>query len=511
VIDGGQVCFIDKKKMVEKIMAKGDACLDSYIYGVANGFDNSLTRSEFDLKTFLTDNEINDVVSSKCKLVGKTDAKLPIKGVIKSPLGEPYFPGSSIKGALKTVLMYNWLKTNGNADKMIEEVINGKDVEDENGEMNHITVDFTWLEKEFECSVNNNDELIRSNTIQQVTDSTKLASKGDNIVVDCERNSMPIRFECIAADKTVDFYLSLENYCWTDLAKQANQYASDCLKRELNIVGKDAEKIYKQTINRIQRMIENEQSDDVAYLRLGFGKGYFLNSLGIAVFEYVSQNGKEELYKKFEDFINEEFAKEDKKTGEKKRIDLKKFPTTRLFIEQTQEPMGWVKIISEEQQKKNDAYSSLVNAAQNLLSESKFDEAKAEIDKAIQIFPNGQKHVDLLDKIEKKLSLIKENEDKDAELKANAERAVAERLVANQVPLAEKIRTATKIPTMVGNVQTWMKLNAREILSDEEVLVIKNKTLEIFNSLKNAEKKKFSIKPLFELISEETVNEWFNN
>jgi CRISPR-associated protein Csm5 len=182
VIDGGEVCFIDKKKMQDKILQKGETCFDKYVQGVAMGMDNN--RSVFDLKSFLTGNkivsDIQEVISYRCPFVGKIDSKLPIKGIIKSPLQEPYFPGSSIKGAFKTVLMYNWLKNSKNADEVIERVINGGN--------------FDFLEKLFEYKEDETTHnTIRKNTIQQVTDSSRI-SKENIIVVDCFRK-MPIRFE----------------------------------------------------------------------------------------------------------------------------------------------------------------------------------------------------------------------------------------------------------------------------------------------------------------------------
>lgn len=332
VIDKGKVCLIDKKRMIDRIMAKGDSYLEDYIYGVANGIDKSRTMSIFDLKSYLINNkivkEIDDVVFSKCLIIGNQSKKLTIKGLIKSPLGEPYFPGSSIKGALKTVLMYNWLKTNKDGGRTVEEVL-------ENG-------NFDPLEKEFEFKEDEiTHDVKRKNTILQITDSNCL-DKDSTIVVDCYRK-MPIRFECIAKNKISEFELVLEKYKWEDLAKQANQYAEDVLDREFALVDENDElnKYYNFLVDIEDKIIE--ANENTAILRIGFGKGYYMNSLGIAIYDYVSQEGKEDLYDKFEGFINKEFAKTDK-YGNKQEIMLDEFPKTRLFVTGTQEPLGWVKV-----------------------------------------------------------------------------------------------------------------------------------------------------------------------
>ncbi|MDR1975199.1 MAG: type III-A CRISPR-associated RAMP protein Csm5 [Bacteroidales bacterium] len=330
VIDNNQICFIDKKKMQDKIFAKGDQYLEKYIYGVANGIDNN--RSNFDLKNFLLThkivNNIDEVIYSRCPFItDKPEIKLPIKGIIKSPLQEPYFPGSSLKGALKTILMYNWLKTDKNSAAMIENVINDKN--------------FDSLEKKFECFVNEEGKLVRPNTIQQVTDS-KMLSKDSNIIVDCFRE-MQIRFECINKSKTVEFELTLENYKWEDLAKQANSYAIDCLNREFELIDKNEKtNYYHDHLADIEDDIMAAK-ENTAYIRIGFGKGYYLNSLGIAVYDYVSQNGKEDLYDKFERFLKQKFKPELKQKF-KSELLLKEFPRTRLYVSKNQEPLGWIKI-----------------------------------------------------------------------------------------------------------------------------------------------------------------------
>ena len=340
IIDKGQVCFIDKGRMVQRIMQKGDSYLDRYVYGIANGMDNN--RSKFDLNSFLLNNQIvqsiDEITFSKCKAEIFSIQTLPIKGIIKSPLSEPYFPGSSIKGALKTVLMYNWLKTNKNADQVIEEVIKGKEIE-KNGVKKWVGTSFDSLEKKFECYVNDKNEIVRPKTIQQVTDS-KMMPQQSNVVVDTLRAGIPLRFECIAKNQSTEFELTLENYKWEDLAAQANDYATSVLDREFKLVQENEKLIdYYNHLSDVEEMIIKAKNG-IAYLRIGFGKGYYLNSLGIAIYDYVIQKGKEKLYDKFEFFIKKEVAKK----GKQDDFSLEEFPRTRLMVKKTQEPLGWIKI-----------------------------------------------------------------------------------------------------------------------------------------------------------------------
>jgi CRISPR-associated protein Csm5 len=339
IVDNDTICFINKRKLQE-IIAKNDRWLDLYVAGIViagNRSGQTGNRNEFDLKNFLLHNRIvrnlDDVISSKRSAdnIVKAD-KLPIKAIVKSPLQEPYFPGSSIKGALKTVLMYNWLKTDKKADMKIEEAINGRFENGKNKEVN-----FDWLEKEFEYRENERF----SSAIQQVTDS-KMLNRDSNIVVDCRRK-VKLRLECIRKNVSTEFELVLEGYRWKDLAKQANDYASDCLDRERDLIEADKKLIhYYNRLVDIQDLINDESdknnSGNVAYFRVGFGKGYYLNSLGIAIYDYVQ--GKDNLYRNFESFLKDQFAKRDVEND----FSLEEFPRTRLMVNKTQEPLGWIKI-----------------------------------------------------------------------------------------------------------------------------------------------------------------------
>ncbi len=335
VVENGKIHFIDTKKSIDKIMAKDEKYLEDYISGVANGMDNN--RSTFDLKNFLLGKKIlqniDEVSSINCSFVGDSKSKYPIKSMMQSPLGEPYFPGSTIKGALKTVLMYNWLKNNKQGNKLIEEILTKKDNRGR-------PLNFDSLEKQFETFVDRENRLVRKNTIQQITDSTFL-TQDSKIVVDCYRK-MPIRLECIPKGETAEFELVLDNYKWEELANQINEYVEDSIEREFEIVDEQENLTdYYNFLVDIEEKITNAESN-VAYLRLGFGKGYYLNSLGIAVYDYVMKDGNEGLRDKYEKFINSNFARKDK-FGIVQDIELEEFPKTRLYVTNTQEPLGWVK------------------------------------------------------------------------------------------------------------------------------------------------------------------------
>ena len=77
VIDKGEVCIIDKTRLVENIMAKDDKLLDDFVSGIANGIDQSKTKSSFELIKFLKENDIvnnlDDIISSRSILIGDSN------------------------------------------------------------------------------------------------------------------------------------------------------------------------------------------------------------------------------------------------------------------------------------------------------------------------------------------------------------------------------------------------------------------------------------------------------
>src|SRR5699024_7998560 len=111
-ISENKVHYIEERKLGD-LLAKRESLMDEYIEGVANMEGN---RSRFDIKNFIRDSlSINpkEVVKKSLDFNGNALAKLPINSFIKMPNGQPYIPGSSIKGALKTALVYTDLeKTN---------------------------------------------------------------------------------------------------------------------------------------------------------------------------------------------------------------------------------------------------------------------------------------------------------------------------------------------------------------------------------------------------------------
>lgn len=172
------------------------------------------------------------------------------------------------------------------------------------------------------------------------------------------------------------------------------------------------------------------------------------------------------------------------------------------LIKREKEEAERIRIEMEEKQQK---YLQLISDAEKLYSEAKYEEALLSATKAAELMPNGWKHDYWLSQTQCQVSILKANQ----EAEEKAQKDAKERQIANSVPLSEKIANASKIPTLCGNVKTWLKYNS---FSDSDLDAFKNKILSIYSSMKYKEQKDFQNfskwKEIVALIGEETAKQW---
>ncbi|MDR2292870.1 MAG: type III-A CRISPR-associated RAMP protein Csm5 [Prevotellaceae bacterium] len=334
VIDNERFYLLDRSKITQKV-AENDNWLEQYVNGIASKMNNN--RSEFDLKLFLTGvlrENIDNMSVFHCPLASNNvNGKLPVKALLRTPLYEAYIPGSSLKGAFKTVLIYDKLK-----DADIKSVLQYCALSDRNKRDIEIN---RWLKKQEQQLEGQTQQ---SKIIQQVTDSAPIP-KENSIVVDCWRNNMPLRFDCISEGATSQFELTLSNYTWQKLAKDINRFSYNTLTREYNsLEDDDKNKNYRNELDRILDLCD-ESPANVACLRVGFGKGYFANSTGDALFAYIENLEDEQTKKRMEDIFQTYLQSIFKKGNQIiQDFDMYKFPRTHLRISKQQKPLGWIKI-----------------------------------------------------------------------------------------------------------------------------------------------------------------------
>ena len=330
IIDKGYVYVVDKITLQDKI-AQNDAWMETYIEGISCGMENN--RSRFNLKDFIEntlrmDIENISIVKYELKTAGQQQ-KLPVKCMLKTPFGEAFIPGSSLKGAIKTAIMYDWINDINEQPKDGDPCIQwAKDLL----RINPVRNDRKRTLEELLDSLN--QDSIRKSEIEvfRITDS-KPINKGRGIVIDCKRD-VPLRIECISSGSEALCEIET-NLDWHKLTRMINIYSYNMLCHNEHILQGD-DRAYKEKLESLEGELDvltDDLNSEIAYLRLGFGKGFYFNSIALALYDWVEEDeGKKEKLKKI---LSTEYRK-------LSNLDL--FPTTYLKTDVTHEPLGWIKI-----------------------------------------------------------------------------------------------------------------------------------------------------------------------
>ena len=163
---------------------------------------------------------------------------------------------------------------------------------------------------------------------------------------------------------------------------------------------------------------------------------------------------------------------------------------------------------AKEREENLQKYKSLIEQIIKLNESEKLDEAKALCDEAASLCPDLTEHIMYRDVLAGKIR-IREME------KAAAQKLVEEqqeRAAKNAVPLKDKISNATRIGTLCGNVETWLKYGNK--FSEDDKAAFFDKLKEISQTLKSKDLKAFkdfkSWKKTVDLFGEDVAKEWFD-
>lgn len=142
----------------------------------------------------------------------------------------------------------------------------------------------------------------------------------------------------------------------------------------------------------------------------------------------------------------------------------------------------------EELQRKHSLYNELILQATDLFNKEDYDAAFSCVKNAETNLPDEVSHVELKRNIESAL-VIRNLENEALKAKQAIEQS---RIESNRVPLSEKIERLDKLPTIFGNVKTWMKLNGIEKLEKSDVEVLANKIVDVYTKMRPNDQKSWS-------------------
>ena len=166
--------------------------------------------------------------------------------------------------------------------------------------------------------------------------------------------------------------------------------------------------------------------------------------------------------------------------------------------------------IAREQAEKEEEFARFYKLAEDACSSEQWTEVLQYVEKAERIFPDRLSRFDSLKSIANEYIKLQEQQKVIDEAKREEEE---EREIANSVPLAEKIAGASKIPTLCGSVKQWMKYNKLEELTEDDKVVLKSKLLDLGKSQKEKEVKKqmnSAIKDLTLILGQDLAQQWFD-
>ncbi len=342
-----QVHYINHEAVKNRLAAKPEL-IDDYVNGITGGMDNN--RSHFKIKNFIEQRlGLAPQAYIRKSVSGNVKGAKELYTIIKNAGIHPYFPGSSIKGAIKTPLLYNWLigdhDPKGKESWLSRYLRSIKERSD--------TVE---LEKEL------SDEMEKFQPA--ISDSSLLPVDGVKIITISRlhlkegKTTIPQTWETISPKQKASFSLTVKpkedsaDLSWNTIGKSINRFSRHSNERELELLESMGDKINDNQYNKLFDFYEDmnakiEQAEaegnKVAYLKLGSSKGYFFNSVGLAVYDadqgdkklflsFLKQNGFGKIYNK------------ERKRMEPYKLNPEEFPLTRNIDVATYCPIGWVKI-----------------------------------------------------------------------------------------------------------------------------------------------------------------------
>jgi hypothetical protein len=130
-------------------------------------------------------------------------------------------------------------------------------------------------------------------------------------------------------------------------------------------------------------------------------------------------------------------------------------------------------------------FNEFISEANEFFQKGDYDLANISIQNAEANCPDDVSHLDLKKQIEKAIAIRLQEENA-----LQAQQAIEQaRMNANKVSLADKIAKLDKLPTIFGNVRTWMKFNNIENLEKSDLEVLANKIAELYSKMKPNEQK----------------------
>lgn len=345
-----QIVLLLNHKKLEAWLGKNPAASNDYLKEVQ---ENAGKKRNMFLHQFLSKyhpkNEVASFFKAERTVVGNADT-VELKTCIKDA-GRPFIPGSSLKGAFKSVWLHNWLKIYPQKVDDIIQIIEGThDEKEARKKIDALIVecldDRPNQDKRMQFSTLQISDVYCTGAVNWYHTKRFKLSKDDKTVV-------PLFIEAIAPSAEGSFSMMVENNKLVQTSHrsikaletdslipffaQVNQYATDHIEHELEMTQADELWDYQQFLGKLKNnmVISNNQS---AWLPIGFGKSNFYQSIGL----FVRQRNKGA----FEKYIKLFKMGKKPNPGETHQKEL---PLTRNLTVEGHLPLGWIRLFDNRQ------------------------------------------------------------------------------------------------------------------------------------------------------------------
>jgi CRISPR type III-A-associated RAMP protein Csm5 len=406
-IEGNKLYRIDTEKLFDTLVKKEKISDFEDFVGKYVGNKDTLeqaVRKNNLLKEFLESIELNicNYYSSDYSPIDynvpkdekNIEAKwIELNSFIKTN-NQPYIPGSSIKGAIKTAILYQWLMTDEGKKEINAFAAKLLDEKNKNGKLNEI--------KEFENKItakvfgetldgkrtpSSNFKIADSKPLKQENLFIGELGKRYNISIKTKEGQefKPSFQEFIKTDTTVELDVCINQFAldwkgmYTDsylykilrdgdvsiILNAIKLFTKDFLEYELGRLKTVRDlTLYRSKLEKLNEQREKTQTDETLFC-LGFGKSYLINSVALAIKKTNEKFYEKIIAKAFVHKKKKDKAKEHSKNIKKKL--LLNFPTSFYFETSTNKPLGWAvlsffkkEIVDTSSLKKNDSITGVL-------------------------------------------------------------------------------------------------------------------------------------------------------
>lgn len=344
--DGRQLVYLDERKF-QAFLSEKPELVDKYVSGIREGFENN--RSTFSLAGFLAsipDMKRDNIERRRIAIDGEIKKNQLRRFIATS--GLPYVPGSTIKGAIRTAVLFDWIMNSGAGRKQLQEI---KALTEKRFRRD---LQKTAVERNCFGSISRDAfRFLRISDSETAPPSAICVSEIRHLSLypstTAKKNTayrkaeIPQWNELLRPDVSMTFSISLEQphertglpfldeQKLTGLFSIINSFSRESCLRELDeLEGRPHEfdrfsSFYEKLESQLGSLGENE-----AILRLGGGKTWFDNSIGLALDS--EEFGEESLFGEYLNLL---------------KIGHLPFPSTRSVTVsdgRPQLPLGWVKL-----------------------------------------------------------------------------------------------------------------------------------------------------------------------